>query len=298
MEIPVSAQSLPFFEALASGTRLKMVELLAEKPMNIGEMAEALGVSPAIVTRHVRQLCDAGIVTAERTAGRRGSQKICRLRAGGVRLRFGTAEKPAPSFRSSVPVGQYSAWEVRPTCGLADGAGLIGAMDDPRYFADPAHVRASLVWFGGGYVEYRLPNFLLRGQTVRALRITLEICSEAPGVNENWPSDIDFSVNGVALGRWTSPGDFGGRRGRLTPPWWGGTQYGLLKTLRVEETGAFIDGIPLSDVSAGRLGLGFGRDIRLRIASSPQAAHRGGVTLFGREFGNYPQDIELTVYYR
>lgn len=298
MEIPVSAQSLPFFEALASGTRLKMVELLAERPMNIGEMAGALGVSPAIVTRHVRQLCDAGIVTAERAAGRRGSQKICRLRADGVLLRFGTAKRATQSFRAAVPVGQYSAWEVRPTCGLADGAGLIGAMDDPRYFADPAHVRASLVWFGGGYVEYRLPNFLLRGQTARALRITLEICSEAPGVNENWPSDIDFSVNGVALGRWTSPGDFGGRRGRLTPAWWSGTQYGLLKTLRVEETGAFIDGIPLSDVGIGRLGLGFGRDIRLRIASSAHTAHRGGVTLFGREFGNYPQDIELTVYYR
>lgn len=298
MEIPVSAQSLPLFEALASGTRLKMLELLAERPMNIGELAGALGVSPAIVTRHARQLCDAGIVAAERAAGRRGSQKICRLRAGNVLLRFGTGEKPAQSFRSSVPVGQYSAWEVRPTCGLADGAGLIGAMDDPRYFADPAHVRASLVWFGGGYVEYRLPNFLLRGQTARALRITLEICSEAPGVNENWPSDIDFSINGVALGRWTSPGDFGGRRGRLTPPWWNGTQYGLLKTLRVEETGTFIDGIPLSDVGVGRLGLGFGRDIRLRVASSSHAAHRGGVTLFGREFGNYPQDIELTVYYR
>lgn len=297
MEVSVNGRSRAFFSALASETRLRMVELLAERPMNIGELAGELGLSSAIVTRHVRQLAQAGILTAERSAGRRGRQKICRLKTENVLLRFRPEEREKQAFHACVPVGQYSAWEIRPTCGLASAEGLIGAVDDPRYFADPAHVRASLLWFGGGYVEYRLPNYLLGGQTARALQIALEVCSEAPGYRENWPSDITFSVNGVELGTWTSPGDFGGRRGRLTPAWWDGTQYGLLKTLRVDAGGSYIDGIRLSDVRIGRLGIRFGRDIRLRIGNPARAVHGGGVTLFGHDFGNYSQDIELTVFY-
>ncbi len=296
MEITVNAGSAAFFEALGSETRLKIVALLAEQPMDIGEMAESLGVSSAIVTRHIDTLQKAGIVTAEKTAGRRGRRRLCRLREDTALLRFRPAAGEEGVMRASVPVGHYSAWQVRPTCGLARPEGIIGAVDDPRYFADPAHVGASLLWFGGGYVEYRLPNFLLRGQSARAIQLSFEICSEAPGVNENWPSDIAFSLNGVRLGTWTSPGDFGGRRGRLTPLWWDGTQYGLLKTLRVDASGSYIDGIRLSDVTIARLGLDFGREIVFRVANPPEAAHRGGVTLFGRGFGNYDQNIELRLF--
>lgn len=42
-------------------------------------------------------------------------------------------------------------------------------------------------------------------------------------------------MNGISLGKWTSPGDFGVMRGRLTPAWWKSdvNQYGLLKVLRI-----------------------------------------------------------------
>ena len=34
----------------------------------------------------------------------------------------------------------------------------------------------------------------------------MEVSSEFPFSNNNWPSDITFSLNGVELGTWTSPG--------------------------------------------------------------------------------------------
>ena len=44
-------------------------------------------------------------------------------------------------------------------------------------------------------------------------------------------------INDVAVGTWTSPGDYGDRRGIYTPTWWKleGSQYGKLKTWRIGE---------------------------------------------------------------
>ena len=72
----------------------------------------------------------------------------------------------------------------------------------------------------------------------------MEICSEAPGYLEHWPSDITISINGHEVGTYCSPGDYGARRGNLTPLCWpnGRTQYGILKTFSVREHGGYIDG--------------------------------------------------------
>ena len=61
---------------------------------------------------------------------------------------------------------------------------------------------------------------------------------------ENWPSDITISINGVETAVYCSPGDYGARRGKLTPPAWpnGNTQYGMLKTFSVKENGSYMDG--------------------------------------------------------
>ncbi len=42
-------------------------------------------------------------------------------------------------------------------------------------------------------------------QRLIELQLTQELASEAKGFNEDWPSDIYCSINGVELGYWTSP---------------------------------------------------------------------------------------------
>ena len=76
----------------------------------------------------------------------------------------------------------------------------------------------------------------------------MEVCSEAPLYNLNWPSDMTVWINGVEIGTWTSPSDFGGERGQLTPEWWPlrNTQYGLLKVWHVSERDSEVDGRPVS----------------------------------------------------
>lgn len=290
---------LPLYEALASDVRLRMLEMLAEREMNVKELAERLRLSPAIVTMHVRKLEHAGLIGTRRVRRNGGTHKLCTLKETALSIRLPSQGDQRPYREQSIPVGHYTAFEVHPTCGLATKEKPIGLFDDPRYFMDPERVNAAILWFGRGFVEYKTPNYLLPGQTARTLEISAELASEAPGVSDHWPSDIRFYFNGVSLGVWTSPGDFGRTaRGAFTPDWWSSevNQFGLWKTIRVNEMGTFVDEEQIGETTIA--------DIRieekfwtLRFAVEDDAAHVGGLTLYGSGFGNYNEDIRLRVYY-
>ena len=55
----------PIFVALSDGTRRAVVGLLREKPYRAGELSGALGIDPASLSRHLRVLRKAGIVSGE-----------------------------------------------------------------------------------------------------------------------------------------------------------------------------------------------------------------------------------------
>jgi predicted transcriptional regulator len=299
MNIQVTTANMALLECFASETRVRIIELLDAAPRSIKELAAELGISSAIVTKHIQKLEGAGFVGTESVSGTRGRLKVCRLIPDVVTLQLrAPAASDASRYLVSIPVGQYTDFKVKPTCGLASETSMIGIVDDPRYFWDPDHVKAKMLWFSSGYIEYRIPNYLVGGQTVSSVTISFEICSEAPGYNENWPSDITFGLNGRELGTWTCPGDFGAQKGVLTPDWWyHGTQYGLLKTIAIRRDGTFLDGIKLSALTPADLGIKPNDELRFRIASLESAAHCGGVSLFGRQFGNYGQDIEVAITY-
>ncbi len=74
-------------------------------------------------------------------------------------------------------------------------------------------------------------------------------------------------------------------------------QYGLYKAIRITQVGTYIDGIQVSDVSLSSL------DIRqkywsFKIAVLPDAVNAGGVTLFGKGFGNYSRDIIFKLFFK
>ncbi|OBZ15819.1 transcriptional regulator [Bacillus sp. FJAT-26390] len=290
---------LPLYEALASPVRLSIINQLATNMMNVKELAEAVGLSSAIVTMHIRKLEKAGIVQTKMVRKDGGTHKICSLAERSIAI-----ELPHPALDVkkvhdvSVPVGHFTQFEVFPTCGIATVDKLIGQFDDPRFFLEPERMNAGILWFGKGYVEYKVPNYLLSGQRPVALEITLELGSEAPGVNENWPSDINFSLNGMDIGMWTSPGDYGEVRGRFSPAWWADrvNQYGLLKVIRIQEEGTLIDGQLMSSIGIGEIGLD--RNFwTFRIGVREDAEHVGGLTIYGKGFGNYNHDIMFRVFY-
>ncbi len=97
----------------------------------------------------------------------------------------------------------------------------------------------------------------------------MELESEAPGYNEDWPSDIHFLLDGIPIAMWTAPGDYGTQRGIFTPDWWyeDWNQYGLLKALQINHRGTFIDGVRKSDVTIDTFGYTDKSTIHLRSPS-------------------------------
>ncbi|MEQ7123147.1 metalloregulator ArsR/SmtB family transcription factor [Actinopolymorpha sp. B11F2] len=54
------------FETLADHTRREIVQLLGQRPHRAGELAKATGTSAPAMSRHLRVLLSAGLVTDER----------------------------------------------------------------------------------------------------------------------------------------------------------------------------------------------------------------------------------------
>lgn len=84
------------------------------------------------------------------------------------------------------------------------------------------------------------------------------------------------------------------------PDWWEewNSQYGLLKMWKVTTQGSFVDGVQMSAITANELNIGHGGYISVRIGIKDNASRVGGINIFGRQFGNYPQDIVMRLRYR
>ena len=108
-----------------------------------------------------------------------------------------------------------------------------------------------------------------------------------------------MSINGIEAGTWTSPSDFGGVRGRLTPEWWPNeqTQYGVLKCWKITHDGTYIDETKLSDIGLSQVNLRTNPHICMRLEVKENACHVGGLNIFGKRFGNYGQDIVMRTRY-
>lgn len=290
---------LPLVKALSSETRQAMLGLLTHKVLNLSELAATMNLPHSTVSFNVNQLEAVGLVVVEVEPGTRGMQKLCSKRYDEVRIRLPGAavEAQSKSVQISMPIGSYRNVEASPTCGLVSETKIIGMLDDPRSFFEPEHVNAQLLWFGAGHVDYAFPNNVPYGAVATELSLSMELCSEAPNYNPDWPSDITLWINDIEVGTWTSPGDFGGKAALLTPSWWQveGTTYGVLKQWSVSERGAMIDGLSLGPTTIADLNLAQANHIRVRIGIKDDARNKGGLNLFGRKFGNYPQDIVMRI---
>lgn len=289
-------------KALSANMRMEIMKMIYETPnLSMNDLAQALNLTNSAISMHVGKLVEAGLVQIQTTSGKRGTMKLVSPCHDRLVIDMATKKESEQYYQDDIKIGYFTACSITPTCGLATPTKFVGSVDDIKAFTFPEHFDASILWFTSGYVEYGLPNHLQPGQSLLKLQISFEIASEYPGFNDDFPSDIHFSINGQPLGVWISPGDYGSRSGYISPAWWPKTcnQYGLLKTLTINKEGTYMDeGQKLSDVTIDDLQISYNSLISFRIEVPKNTANCGGCTLFGEEFGDYNQAIRVQAFYK
>jgi predicted transcriptional regulator len=195
-------------------------------------------------------------------------------------------------------VGHYVDASFGVIAGMADNERQV-MFAEGEYFP-PERINANIIWYSSGFIAYSFSNMFSKKNKIKELTSTLEICSETFNYQNDWKSDITFSINNQDLVTYLSPGDLGGQRVLLNPSWWpnNATQFGILIKLTITEIGGFLNGV-LSNTKVNLSTLEIYKDHRLTltIQNKSVAVHIGGFNIFGKHFGDYEQDILLTAIY-
>lgn len=288
-------------KALSQKIRIDILKLSITRSVNIKEIANTFSIPASTAALHVKVLENAGLISASEKPGERGIQKVCGIAFEDIYInafRHMEAEEGVQEYQFPMPIGNYYDLSVVPTCGLISEETYIGVEDSPYSFYLPDRGKAQLIWFQTGFLEYRFPNCMWkRNLDVRELSFSFEACSEAPGYQNDWKSDISVWVNDVQIATILSQGDFGGRRGILNPEWWADTmtQYGRLHRLTINRNGCYENGVQCSEVGLDKILKSDSPYISFKIGVKEDALHAGGINLFGEKFGDYQQGIIMTV---
>lgn len=124
-------------KAIADGTRLRILGLIAERPRSGAELAHALNVTAPTVSHHMARLAAVGLVEVDRD----GARRLYRLNDALLREVGGLNQSGGPDAGA---VADAAATSVDITAG-GSGAGATG----PRLDDDPEHARHIRIFFDG-----------------------------------------------------------------------------------------------------------------------------------------------------
>lgn len=286
--------------ALAVRERVMILKNLLHSSKSLSSIAQELNIPVSSVSRHIDVLAEAGLIYLTYQPGLKGHIKFVSQAIVGfsVSLEPMHAAAKEEEYTVEMPLGMFTSCDIKAPCGMVGKECELESFDDPRVFFSPARAAAECIWFDSGFISYQFPAQPLAHHRCSEISFTFEICSETIYFNNNWPSDITVRVNDVELLTFTSPGDFGGRRGKYTPAYWPvtSTQFGLLKKIAVNEDGVFMDNVLVTNkIRFPDLGL-YGRSaVKFEIGIKENAEHKGGLNLFGKDFGDFPQAIVMSV---
>ena len=290
-------------QALGDETRLKILRELQYPPYlkSISQLEKLIKVPKTTLIRHLQKLEDSNVVTMLYRSSSHGTARIFGRDMRNLHVRLYNTPKPIvadyASATQTLRVGQFTDFTGE-SFGFATTSQVYHFSTEDCFTSK--RFDAELVYATKGRITYCFSNKVAKYHEIKELSLSLEICSEAPYFDNDYLSDITFWINGKEMSTFTSLGDYGDHRGKLNPEWWPttSTQYGKLVTLTVRKEGVSINGTPfLSKICLEDLNLGKDNKIVVTIGNKDIAEHQGGFNIFGSSFGDYPQDICLSLKY-
>ena len=286
--------------ALSSPARMEILKLLTYKNLTIKQIADEIKQPLNTTLNHINLLEQAGLLATQISYTSKGKSKTCYRMLDSVNILLFDPSMDLPQLKYEeyqLPIGSFfDFFDLAAPGGLASATRGLGNDNDLSVFLLPERAAASLIWFTHGLLEYRVPlppkQYL---KSLTGIEISFEVCSEAPLYNNDSKSDISVFLNDTRLGVYTSPGDFGGRRGLLNPDYWpiGLTQFGMITNWKINASQTTLNSNFLSFVNLRDLNLEHCKKpyLSLKIGVEKNAVHVGGMNLFGKNFGDFPQDI-------
>ena len=286
--------------ALGSKERIAILNLIQTRPMTIKELSQILNLPVSSITLHTNILNEGNLINIEYKPNKKGLVKLCSRAVNIIQILFDNVENNEELIEQNyeMPIGNFTDINIKSPCGIAGKYSGIGEYDEISTFYLPNRHKAELLWFSDGDITYKFPNTIKDPSNVNSIEFSLEICSETLYSRNDWPSDITFWINDKEITTWTSPGDFGGRRGKYTPDYWfiNSTQYGILKNIKIDKNGIYLDNNLISNnLTLDDINLMNSNSIDFKIGIKPDAVHKGGINIFGKNFGDHDQAIIMKV---
>ena len=286
-------------KALSSKLRLKMLKQINQVPRTITELAKINKITTSTVIFHTTILEDAKLIQMRFKPGKKGKTQVFFTGQLELIVSYNTVKSiEEKKHTQSIPIGQYTNANFDNYVRFATVKEMYRIDQNDAF--NPLMKNAELIWTAGGMLEYSFSNQFAFEHNVREISISLEICSETFGHLNDWKRDITFAIHGVELMTYTAPGDYGGKLGKLNPDWWAAsyTQYGDLITISINKEGVFLNNkLVNKKIAIGDLNLRGSNRLLFSLYNKIDAEHYGGFNLFGKNFGNYEQDIVLSAIY-
>lgn len=287
-------------DALSSGIRRRILSLLADRSYSTQQLLETLNIAPSTLSFHLKILKEAKIIKEISSPNKKGNEKNISLALESVSIIFGKQYHSATqSYVYNIPIGSFTNHSIQPPCMMATKAKIIDPVDNPLVFDSSERTQAELISFLKGHLEYQVVVAPFKSNKVKSVSFSLEVCSECPNFNNSWKSDITFWVNDVEIGNFRSLGDYGGRKGIFSPSWWSvnSSNFGKIVQVKIDGSGSYVNDDKVNEITIDNLKVSDSDFLRFRVGVKDNARYVGGLNIFGSQFGDYAQDINLVIEY-
>lgn len=286
-------------KALSHPLRIKLLYQLLKAPRSVIELAKSNGMTNSTILFHLRILEKANLAVCKTKPNKKGKTLVFYINFSEIKINtLSNVNTPVKVETQSIGVGNYIYCKPEQYIRFSTDERFIVFDNIDAY--NPVRFDAKLICIDNGEVCYAFSNAFTQKGNVEKLEFSLELSSESPYYSNDWKSEIIFTVCGIDVATYLSPGDFGGKRGKLTPIWWDDrySQYGLLVTLEIKSDGVYLNNTKVNNrIKLSSIPLTESDKLTFSIRTDKSRKYAGGFNIFGKTFGNYAQDILLKANY-